>query len=66
MKLKRDLNLIITKKKDFFDDESPSFFSYLYKQGFLVLASLKVGKRYGIYIIIVIIQFHHIIVESVH
>lgn len=41
----RGPNLIITKKKDFFDDESPSFFSYLYKQGFLVLASLKVGKK---------------------
>lgn len=41
----RGPNLVITKKKDFFDDESPSFLSYLYKQGFLVLASLKVGKK---------------------
>ena len=67
----RGPNLVITKKKDFVDDESPSFLSYLYKQGFLVLAPLKVGKKDMEFILYyyynIIIQFHHIItVESVH
>ena len=55
----RGPNLVITKKKDFVDDESPSFLSYLYKQGFLVLASLKVGKKvWNLY------YYYNIIIQS--